>query len=122
MATEFFGAIAYSPSTRTSTTATAWVEDAAKGQALFQCMQQSQVKDCEIQLSFSNGYGVLAVSSNGILGIGASHVSDSEPITHGHEDVAVQKALSLCESSGGKNCKVVTSKSAVRYPLLELEP
>ncbi len=118
---ELFGAIAYSPSTKVSSTGSAWVEAAAKGQALYQCVLQSQANDCRIQLSFSNGYGALALSSNDVIGRGISKINEYPNPDPDHEKLAIQQALTLCKKAGGQRCRVISIQSAVRYPLLELD-
>ena len=117
---ELYGAIAYSPSTRTAATATAWVEAAARGQALYQCTLRAQANDCEILLSFTNGYGALALSENGVLGKATSLVAERRNPDPKHPKKAMKRALSLCKQSGGQRCRIISLQSAVRYPLLDL--
>ena len=115
-----YGAIAYSPSNRTAATATAWVEAAAKGQALYQCALRTQASDCTVLLSFTNGYGALALSENGVLGKATSLVSERRNPDPSHEKKAAKQALGLCKKAGGQRCRVISLQSAVRYPLLDL--
>jgi hypothetical protein len=120
-ARSLYGAIAYSPSTGVTTTATAWVSEAAIGQALYQCIEQSRRSDCMIKLTFEDGVGAIAKSPNGRIGIGLSQVGDQSPFDQEHDQIARDKALKTCVKSGGKNCEIVAAQSAIRYPLQVLE-
>jgi hypothetical protein len=120
-ARSLYGAIAYSPSTGVTTTATAWVSEAAIGQALYQCIEQSRRSDCVIKLTFEDAVGAIAKSSNGIVGVGLSQVGDKSPFDQEHDQIARDKALKTCAKSGGKNCEILAAQSAIRYPLQVLD-
>ncbi|NCJ05795.1 DUF4189 domain-containing protein [Synechococcales cyanobacterium C] len=113
-----FGAIAYSPSTQTQSSAVAWIPEAAAGEALHQCQLQSRAQDCVVKLQYKDGWGALAVSANGVYGIGLGYVE--QDLTQA-KDQAHNQALQTCQQSGGKNCRILSSRAAIPdTPTLDL--
>ena len=102
------GAIAYSSTTGVYGTGSDWSASSAEAQALNACRQQGA--GCKIVLRFQNVWGALAVSSNGYFGTGTGY-GKANP-SNG-EYIAKRYALQYCKSFGGRDCRVVTTRSAV---------
>ncbi|MBD2486341.1 DUF4189 domain-containing protein [Aulosira sp. FACHB-615] len=97
-----FGAISYSPSTRTYSSGIAKTKQAAINASLNNCRRQSGAKDCTTPLWFKNAWGALAVGSNG--GYGTGWGTD--------QSLAERFAVETCEKYGSQNCQVVFVKQA----------
>ncbi|MBD2497690.1 DUF4189 domain-containing protein [Nostoc sp. FACHB-280] len=97
-----FGAISYSPSTRTYSSGIAKTKQAAINASLNKCRSQSGAKDCTTPLWFKNAWGALAVGSDGSYGTGWGT----------NQSLAEKYAIETCEKYGGQSCQVVLIKQA----------
>ncbi len=105
-----FGAIAYSDATQVYSSAIAWIPEAAAGEALHQCQLQAQANDCAIKLEYQDGWGALAISNNGVYGVG---ISEGELELEQAKAQAHAQALQTCQASGGHNCRILYSRAAM---------
>ncbi|MBW4561729.1 MAG: DUF4189 domain-containing protein [Mojavia pulchra JT2-VF2] len=112
---DLFGAIAYSPSTRVSSSATGLSREEAERGALYNCQQKSQAKDCSVPLWFKNAWGALAIGSNGAYGTGWGY--DTTRPARG-KSIASRYALQTCKNYGGVNCRIIFTKEA-RYQVID---
>jgi len=97
-----FGAISYSPATKTYSSGIAQTKQAAINAALRNCRSASRAKDCTVPLWFKNAWGALAVASDGSYGTGWGT----------NQSLAERFAVETCENYGGADCRVVFVKQA----------
>ncbi len=93
----WFGAIAYSPSTRSYGYSLEYPDaEIAANQALQSCTDYAGTNDCRLLVDFQDSCGALAVSSTGAYGSGFGPT---------HEGVD-EAAISVCEQYGGTDCSI----------------
>jgi serine/threonine-protein kinase len=97
-----FGAISYSPSTQTYSSALASSKQAAINGALRNCVRDSQAQDCTVPLWFRNAWGALAVGADGSYGTGWGT----------SQALAERFAVSTCQRYGGRSCQVIFIRQA----------
>ncbi|MBU7582808.1 MAG: DUF4189 domain-containing protein [Nostoc sp. TH1S01] len=97
-----FGAISYSPSTRTYSSGIAKTKQAAINASLNKCRRESGAKDCTTPLWFKNAWGALAVGTDGSYGTGWGT----------DQSLAERFAVETCQKYGGEDCQVVFIKEA----------
>ncbi|RMF21184.1 MAG: DUF4189 domain-containing protein [Cyanobacteria bacterium J083] len=97
LASDFYGAIAYSPSTRSHGYSYDYsTQQAAQNRALRECESYSGKGDCRILVWFKNACGALAQADNGAAGSGWG-------VT---QALAESYALRSCREYGGQGCKI----------------
>lgn len=109
LAANRYGAIAHSPSTLAANSAVSNVsENDARGNALYKCNQMISARDCRVDVSFTNFWGALAVSTpNGPFGTGVA----------GDHNSAIGYAVNWCRAyGGGDSCRAIVWINATYVP------
>jgi len=104
--TNTYGAIAYSPYSRSIGSVTAKSKEDAERFALQDCQDRSDPPDCELAMSWKNAYGAIALTSepNGPGGW-ATGPTDS---------VARDRAIANCKRfGGGDDCRKLRVENAL---------